>query len=170
MEDGFDLDHAIFGVAAADVTPLQVTSGVWVLAMTLHEGVLARQLLELRGGHEACVVEQQGFVGRRRDAHHRAYLRVRDFAAPERIVDRGELGELIGDAHALPGRDGLPADPPRQPVCTRQRALDVPAAALIKLAEIREEPVHGGIEVCGLFCDAFAELLQIAIHGDLHSI
>jgi hypothetical protein len=26
--------------------------------------------------------------------------------------------------------------------------------------------VHGCIEVCGLFCDAFAELLQIAIHGD----
>jgi hypothetical protein len=42
----------------------------------------------------------------------------------------------------------------------------VPAAALIELAQIREEPVHGGIEVCGLFCDSFAELLQIAIHGD----
>ena len=134
--------------------------------VTLHEGVLARQLLELGGGHEACMVEQQGFVGRRRDAHHRAYLGVRDFAAPERIVDRGELGELVGDAHALPGRDELPADPPRQPVCTRQRTLDVPAAALIERAQIRKEPVHGCIEVCGMFCDSFAELLQITVHGD----
>ena len=75
--------------------PLHVTGGMRVLGMTLHEGVLARQLLELGGGHEACVVEQQGFVGRRRDAHQRSYLRVRDFAAPERIVIAGNSASLL---------------------------------------------------------------------------
>jgi hypothetical protein len=74
VEHGFDLDHAVFGVAAADVTPLHITGGVRVLAVTLHERVLARQLLELGGRHEPRVVEQQDLVGRRRDAHHRADL------------------------------------------------------------------------------------------------
>jgi hypothetical protein len=40
------------------------------------------------------------------------------------------------------------------------------AAALIELAQIREEAVHGGIEVCRLFCDSFPELLEVTIHGD----
>jgi hypothetical protein len=42
VEDSFDLDHAILGVAAADVATLLVAHGVWGLAMTLHERILAR--------------------------------------------------------------------------------------------------------------------------------
>ena len=166
MEDGFDLDHAVLGVAAADVATLLVVQRVRVLAVTLHERVLARQLLELRGRHEPRVVEQQGLVRRRRDAQQRAHLRVRDFAAPERIIDRRELGELAGDPHALPRGDQIPADPPGEPVRTRHRALNMPAAALVELAQIGEQAMHGGIEVRRLFRNPLPQLLELAIHGD----
>jgi hypothetical protein len=54
MEDGFDLDHAILGVTAAEAATLRVAQGMRVLAMTLNESVLARQLLELRRRHDPC--------------------------------------------------------------------------------------------------------------------
>jgi hypothetical protein len=41
MRHGFDLDHAVVGIAAANVATLLVTQVMRVLAMTLHERVLA---------------------------------------------------------------------------------------------------------------------------------
>jgi hypothetical protein len=41
MEDGFDLDHAILGVTAAEAATLRVAQGMRVLAMTLNERVVA---------------------------------------------------------------------------------------------------------------------------------
>jgi len=74
VEDGLDLDHAVLGVAPADVPALHVVVGARILAMTLHERILATHLLELSGGHEPGVLEQQGLVRRCRDAHHRAHF------------------------------------------------------------------------------------------------
>jgi len=118
MQHGFDLDHAVFGIAAADVATLLVVQRVRIPTMALYQRVLARQLLELRGRHEPRVVEQQRLVRRRCDAHQRPDLRVRDFATPERIIDPRERGELAGDPHALPCGDQIPADPPGKPVRT----------------------------------------------------
>jgi hypothetical protein len=112
--------------------------------MTLHQRVLATQLLELRRGHEPRVIEQQHFVGRRRDAHQRPHLRLRDFAAPQGIIDHGEFPEPVGDAYALARGDQIPADPPGEPVRTRPRALHVPAAARIELAQIGESVLSDG--------------------------
>ena len=41
VKDCLDLDHAVLGVAATDVAALRVVIGAPVLAMTLHERVLA---------------------------------------------------------------------------------------------------------------------------------
>jgi hypothetical protein len=168
VEDGLDLDHTILGVAAADVAALRVVVGARVLAMTLHERVPATQLLELRGGHEPRVLEQQGLVCRRCDAHHRAHLRVRHLAPSQGVFDRGKLGELAGDAHAVARGDQVPTDPPREPVRARHRALHVPPTALVELAQIGEQPVHGRIEVCRLFGDPFPQLIQLTVHAHSH--
>jgi hypothetical protein len=72
MEDGLDLDHAILGVAAADVATLRVVVGVRVLAMTLHERVLATDLLELSPSREPRLLEQQWLVRRRPNPRYRA--------------------------------------------------------------------------------------------------
>jgi hypothetical protein len=169
MEDRFDLDHAVLGVTAADAATLRVAQRMRVLAMTLHEGVLAGQLLELSGGHEPRVVEQQNLVLGCRDAYQGAHLRIRDFTAPEGIADHGEFAELTRHADALAPGDQVTANPPGEPVRARQRALRVPAAALVELTQIGEESIHGGIEVGCLFCNPFPELLEIAIHGDSYS-
>jgi hypothetical protein len=62
VQHGLDLDHAILGIAAANVAALHVPHRVRVLTMTLHERVLARQLLELRRRHEPRVVQQQDLM------------------------------------------------------------------------------------------------------------
>jgi hypothetical protein len=49
----------ILGVAPANVATLLVARRVRILAMTLHQRVLARQLLELRRRHQPRVIEQQ---------------------------------------------------------------------------------------------------------------
>jgi hypothetical protein len=166
VEHGLDLDHAVLGVAAADIAALLIIPRVRVLAVALHEGVLARQLFELRGRHQPRIVEQQRLVRRRCHAHHRAHLRVRHHAAPERIINRREPGELAGDPHALSCGDQIPANPPGEPVCTRHRTLRVPAAARVELAQIGEQAMHGGIDVRGLFRNPLPQLLELAIHRD----
>jgi hypothetical protein len=169
VEHGLDLDHAVLEVAPADVAALLIDLRVRILIVPLHECVLAAQLLELRGGHQPRVVEQQRLVLRRRDAQQRADLRVRHLAAPQRIVDPRELGQLARDAHVIARRHQIPADAPGQPVRARRRALDMPATARIERAQIGEQPMHRGIEVCRLLGDPLAQLLQFAIHDDLLS-
>ena len=81
-----------------------------VLAVTLHECVFVAQLLELRGGHQPRMVEQQGLVLGRRDADQSAHLRVRDFTAPEGIPDHGEFAELARHPDALAPGDQVTAN------------------------------------------------------------
>ena len=166
VEDRLDLDHAVLRVATANIATLFIIQWVRTLAVTLHERVLARELLELGGRHEACVVEQQGLVRRGGDTHQRAHLGVRNFAAPERIIDRREPGELAGNPHALPRSDQVPADPPGEPVGTRHCALDMPAAAFVELTDIGEQAMQGSIDVRCLLRDPLPQLLELATHDD----
>jgi len=165
MKDRFDLDHAVLGVTPANVATLRVAQRMRVLAVALHECVLAGQLLELRGRHEPRVIEQQGLVLGRRDAYEGAHIRVRDFTAPEGIPDHGELAEPAGHTDTLAPGDQVTANPPGEPVRTRRRTLGVPTTALVELTQIGEESIHGSIEVCRLFCNSFPKLLEIAIHS-----
>jgi len=134
VQDRFDLDHAVAGVAPADVATLLVVSWLRLLTVALYERVLTAQLLQLRGGGETRVLEKQGFVRRSRDPHHRAHLRVRDFPAPEGIIDRGKLAEFLSDAHTVTRGDEVPAHSPCEPVRTRQCALGAPTTTHIELA------------------------------------
>jgi len=45
----------------------------------------------------------------------------------------------------------------------------MPATARIELAQIGEQPMHRGIEVCRLLGDPLAQLVQLAIHDDVLS-
>jgi hypothetical protein len=42
----------------------------------------------------------------------------------------------------------------------------VPATALVELAQIGEEPMHGRIEVRRLFRDSLTQLLELSVHED----
>ena len=52
-------------------------------------------------------------------------------------------------------------------MCTRHGTLQVPATALVELAQIGQEPMRRRIEVCGLFCDPLAQLIELSVHDDL---
>src|SRR5262249_55322997 len=132
----------------------------------LYEPVLATQHLELRCGHEPRVLQQQQLVGRRRDSHHRANLRIRDLTAPKRIVDRWKFAELASHADMFARRGQVPANAPGQPVRTRQRPLPIPTTSRIELAQICEQPMHGSIEVRRLLCDSFTQLFELTVHSD----
>jgi hypothetical protein len=157
MEDRLDLDHAVVGIATPDIAALLIISRCRLLAVALHERVLLAQLLKLGSRHEPGILEQDRLVRFRGDARDRTYLRIRHLATPEGIVDRREAGELTGHAYPLAGRDQIPADPPGQPVRTRLRSLAEPAAPYVEVAQIREEPMQGGIEMRGLFCDSLTQ-------------
>ena len=116
VKNGFDPDHAVLGVPAADIPALQIAQRVRVLAMAQDERVLAAGLLELRAGHQPGVLEQQVLVRGRGHADHGADLRVRDLAPPQRIVDLRKLGKLASHADMIARRAQAPADAPRQPV------------------------------------------------------
>jgi len=51
MKHRFDLDHAAVGIAPADIAALHVVLWPALLPVTLHQRILPRQLLELRGSH-----------------------------------------------------------------------------------------------------------------------
>ena len=112
MEHGLDLDHAVLGVAATNAPALDIDQRMQLRAVALDERVLARQLLELRCGHQLRVCQEQGLVRWRRDARHRAHLRVRHRAAPEGVVDHRQLAEPRSDPDALARSDEIPAHAP----------------------------------------------------------
>jgi hypothetical protein len=84
------------------------------------------------------------------------------------IIDRRELGELSGDSHTVTRGDQVPTNPPRKLVRTRHRALHVPATALVELAQIDEQSMHGGIEVCRLFGNPLPQLIELTVHVHSH--
>jgi hypothetical protein len=42
----------------------------------------------------------------------------------------------------------------------------VPAAALIELAQIGQQPMRRRVEVCGQFGDPLAQLIELSIHDE----
>ena len=70
------------------------------------------------------------------------------------------------DAQVVASDDQAPANAPRQPVRARQRALPVPPAALVELAQIDQQAMRGRIQMRGLLCNPFAQLLELTVHAD----
>src|SRR6185503_6486380 len=89
---------------------------------------------------------------------------------PECIIDLREVGELARHSHMVACSHQAPANSPREPVSTRESALPMPSAALIELAQIGQQTMHGGIQMRRLLGDAFAELFELTIHIECISL
>jgi hypothetical protein len=97
----------------------------------LRPAVLAHELLDVRGRAEARDVDEHGFVRGRRDARHRAHLRVRELAAREARADLGQLLERARDAHLRARSNHADAALPVEPVRgARQAVGHVPFIAI----------------------------------------
>jgi hypothetical protein len=48
---------------------------------------------------------------------------------------------------------------------TRLRALTMPAATEIKATQISEQPMHRGVKVRRLLCNAFTQPIEVGVHA-----
>ena len=103
---------------------------------------------------------EHGFVRRRRDARHRAHLRIRELAAREAGADLGKGLERAGDADLLARRDHADAALPIEPV--RGARQHVPSVALvaIELGDEREEAISCRVQVTPELGDLGFEALE----------
>ena len=107
---------AVHVVEVADVALLVLELRELRGVAPLRPAILAHELLDVRRRAVARDVHEHRFVRRRRDARHRANLRVGDLALRERVRDLGQLLERARDAHLLARRDGADAALPVQPL------------------------------------------------------
>jgi hypothetical protein len=77
-------------------------------------------------------------------------------------VRRWQPAECARHAHVLARCPGREADPPRQPLGARAKAVS-PAAAGVELTDQLEEACGGGVEVRGELGDLVAESFELEL-------
>jgi hypothetical protein len=138
------------------------TAGVVLprLFEAVHPPPCSHDLLDLRGRAVLRDVEQRVLVRRRPDARDRARLRVRQFAAPQRVADERQLDEGTRHAHFLPRRAQVDARAPAQPVRAAAEAAR-PTFAHVELVQPDEQAVRGRVQVRGELRDLVAQTLEV---------
>ena len=126
----------------------------------LRPAILAHELLDVLRRSVARDVHEHGFVRGRRDARHRADLRVRDLALRERVRDLGQLLERARDAHFLARRDRADAALPVQPLRRVGEAVALVPFRAIELRDQREEARRRGVQISPELRDLRFELLE----------
>ena len=143
MEPRLEPHHPVR--AADDLHPARSP----VAARAHHLLDAAADALEPRGGAVLRQVEEPAFILRRGDSRHRADFRVAHLGARESGVDQRQLPERLGHADFLPRRDRAEAHAPIEPGRHRRQPVLPVAAARVELADERQEPVLGRVELGG---------------------
>ena len=116
----------------------------------------------MRGRAMARDVHEHGLVRGRRDARHRADLRVRDLAFRERVGDLRQLLERARDANLLARGDGTDAALPVEPLRRVGEPVALERLLAIELGDEREEAIRRGVQMAPELRDLRFELVERA--------
>ena len=123
----------------------------------------ADELLHMLCGTVQSDVEEVGFVPGGGDAGQRPGLGVAELSLRQRLGEQRQLGQCASNANFLPGRVGIDAAGPAQPVGARQRPLGGPDFAAVELGDEGKQPVRGGVDVGGEGGDGSGQ--GVVVHG-----
>ena len=113
----------------------------------LRPPVLLHEILDVRGRAVAADAHEHGFVRVRRDARHRADLRIRELAARERGADLGQRFERARDADLLARRHLADAALPVEPLRGAHETVPRIRFAAVEFRDQQQEAIGRGVEV-----------------------